>query len=241
MSGHNKWSKIKRGKEAKDQLRGNVFSKLSRLITLAVIQGGGITDPEHNFKLRLAVEKAKQLNMPKENIKRAIDRASGPDRSTLKEIIYEAFAPGGVGLIIEATTDNPNRTLAEIRNVLERHQGKLGSEGSVSYLFQKCGLQVFNKNQVKEEQVLEFAEKINAFDIEEDDQTFSVFFPFDHLGRATQCLGDIKAQPAQIDYKPKTLVTITDKTLGDKIIGLLEALENLDDVHRVFANFDLVV
>jgi YebC/PmpR family DNA-binding regulatory protein len=135
MSGHNKWSKIKRGKEAKDKVRGNTFSKLSRLITLAVLEGGGITDPNNNIKLRLAIDKAKHFNMPKENIARAVARASGPDKSQIREVIYEGFASAGVGLIIYATTDNPNRTLSEIRNILERHQGKLGTPGSVSYLF----------------------------------------------------------------------------------------------------------
>jgi len=111
MSGHSKWANIKRQKQANDLVRGNVFSKLSRTITLAVIEGGNITDPEHNVKLRLAIDKARQLNMPKENIARAIDKAVGPDKTTLREIVYETFGPGGTAYMILVTTDNINRTL----------------------------------------------------------------------------------------------------------------------------------
>lgn len=238
MSGHNKWSKIKRGKEAKDKIRGNVFSKLSRLITLAVIEGGGITDPDHNVKLRLVINKARQFNMPKENINRAIERASGSDKSQLKEIIYEGFAPGGVVLIIQTTTDNANRTLSEIRNILDKHQGKLGNQGSVKYLFDHCGLVVFEKNKVNEEQALAFSEKINAFDIKEDDQTFSVYFPFENLGKVKEYLNGLEANSVEIDYKPKSLVSIKDPQIGEKIEGLIEALENLDDVQKVFTNYE---
>jgi len=237
MSGHNKWSKIKRGKEAKDKIRGNIFSKLSRLITLAVIESGGITETEHNIKLRLAIDKAKQFNMPKENIKRAIERAGGPEKTLLKEIIYEGFAPGGVVLIIQTTTDNPNRTLSEIRNILEQHQGKLGVQGSVKYLFDRCGLVVFEKNKVSEEQALDFSEKIGAFDINEDDQTFSVYFPFENLGKVKSCLGGLEAVSAEIDYKPKSLLVIKDPQIEERIAGLIEALESLDDVQKVFSNY----
>lgn len=240
MSGHNKWSKIKRGKETKDKVRGNVFSKLSRLITLAVIEGGGITDVESNVRLRLAVEKAKHFNMPKENINRAIEHAHGPDKAQLKEIVYEGFALAGVALIILATTDNANRTLTEIRNVLERHQGKLGSYGSVSYLFQRCGSIVFEKDKVQEEQILQFAEKINAIDIQEDELTFSVFFPFENLGKVKDFLGGLGEEPAEIDYKPSSLIPISDNHLKEKILGLIEALEDLDDVQKVFANIDCI-
>ena len=240
MSGHNKWSKIKRGKETKDKVRGNIFSKLSRLITLAVIEGGGITEVENNIRLRLAVEKAKQFNMPKENISRAIEHAHGPDKAQLKEIVYEGFAPAGVALIILTTTDNANRTLTEIRNVLERHQGKLGNYGSVSYLFQRCGSIVFGKDKAQEEQVLQFAEKINAIDIQEDELTFSVFFPFENLGKVKDFLGELEEGTAEIDYKPSSLIPISDNQLKEKILGLIKALEELDDVQKVFANIDCI-
>ena len=236
MSGHNKWSKVKRGKEAKDKIKGSVFSKMSRLITLAVIEGGGITDIGNNIRLRLAVDKAKQFNMPKENINRAIERANGSDKIQLKEIVYEGFAPGGVALIIQTTTDNPNRTLNEIKNILEKGQGKLGSQGSVSYLFQRCGVINLNKNQIKESELLVFAEKISAIDIEEDEQTFSVYFPFENLGRVKDCLNNIEAGSAEIIYKPNSTISISDVRLSQRIMDLIEALEQLDDVHKVFAN-----
>jgi YebC/PmpR family DNA-binding regulatory protein len=238
MSGHNKWSKIKRGKEAKDKVRGNTFSKLSRLITLAVLEGGGITDPNNNIKLRLAIDKAKHFNMPKENIARAVARASGPDKSQIREIIYEGFAPAGVGLIIYATTDNPNRTLSEIRNILERHQGKLGTPGSVSYLFQRCGTISIDKNKMTEDKIYEFADKIKALDIEEDEQSFFIYFPYENLGKIHEYLNGLELPPAEIDYKPQTLIEIKDEDTYHRITALIEALENLDDVHRVFANYE---
>jgi len=238
MSGHNKWSKIKRGKESKDMARGNVFSKLSRLITLAVIEGGGITDVSNNVKLRLAVDKAKQYNMPKDNIARAIERAIGPDKTQLQEIVYEAFAPAGVGLIILATSDNPKRTLAEIRNVLERYQGKLANLGAVSYLFKRCGLVIFEKNKIQQDEVLNFAEKINAFDIEEDEFNFLVYLPFEHLGKVDEFLKGIESHPAEITYKPNSLIVVPDKVSVEKIEALVKALEELNDVHKVFTNHE---
>lgn len=239
MSGHNKWSKIKRGKEAKDKVRGNVFSKLSRLITLAVLEGGGIADPTNNIRLRLAIDKAKQFNMPKDNIERAIARASGPDRAEIKEIVYEGFAPGGVALIIYSTTDNANRTLTEVRNILERHGGKMGNKGSVGYLFQKCGIVTMNKQKVEEDKVYEFSDKIKAFDLEEDEEFFSVFFPYENLGKVKDFLGDLEATPAELDYKPQTLINISDESLYTRVVELVEALEQLDDVQRVFANYEI--
>src|SRR5438132_496161 len=131
MSGHSKWSKIKRQKEVTDKVKGAAFAKLSRIITLAVIEGGGIPDPVNNVRLRLSIEKAKALNMPKENITRAIEKGAGPHKLELKEVVYEAFAPHGISVIIVATTDNSNRTFAEIRTILERNGGKMGTQGSV--------------------------------------------------------------------------------------------------------------
>jgi len=238
MSGHNKWSKIKRSKEAKDKVRGNTFSKLSRLITLAVLEGRGITDPNNNIKLRLAIDKAKHFNMPKENIARAVARASGPDKSQIREVIYEGFALAGVGLIIYATTDNPNRTLSQIRNILEHHQGKLGTPGSVSYLFQRCGSISIDKNKMTEDKIYEFADKIKALDIEEDDQSFFIYFPYENLGKINECSDGLELPPAEIDYKPQTLIKIKDQNTYQRITALIEALENLDDVHRVFANYE---
>lgn len=239
MSGHSKWANIKRQKQAKDLVRGNIFSKLSRLITLAVIEGSGIIDPEHNVKLRLAIEKAKQLNMPKINIDRAVERGVGPGKDTLKELILEAFAPAGVALVILVTTDNINRTVSEVRNILEKYEGKLTNQGSADYLFQKCGLVIFNKGSTSEEEVFAFAQKTSALDIDSDKNHFFVFLPFENLGKIKDHLGRLKYEAAEIDYKPKAVIKVEDKTMAKKILSLVEILESLDDVQKVFANFDI--
>jgi len=239
MSGHSKWANIKRQKQANDLIRGNIFSKLSRAVTLAVIDGGGISDPEHNVKLRLAIEKARQLNMPKDNIQRAIEKGAGPDRVQLKEIIYEAFGPSGAALIILVTTDNVNRTLSEIRSILERHEGKLGNHGSVSYLFQKCAVIIFKKSDVEEGKVLSFSEEINAFDIDEDDTHFSVYLPYENLGRIKDHIHELKYEIAEIDFKPATSLPISDEAKAKKIVSLVNALEADQDVQKVFTNADI--
>lgn len=135
MAGHSKWKQIKHKKAANDQQRAKIFSKISKLITSAVIEGGGFSDPNINVKLRLAIEKAKGANMPKDNIARAIEKGSGPDRVNLKEVIYEGFGPHGVALVIHATSDNTTRTVNEVRTVIDKEGGKLGVQGAVSYLF----------------------------------------------------------------------------------------------------------
>jgi YebC/PmpR family DNA-binding regulatory protein len=239
MSGHSKWSQIKRKKGIKDEQKGRMFSKLSRLITLAVKEGGGIVDPEKNVKLRLAVEKAKNYNLPKENIQRAIEKAKNPENLELKEVIYEGFAPGGVSLIILTTTDNPNRTLSEVRKILEQGGGKLGSPGVTSFLFDKCGLAVFDKNLTSEKEILDFAEKIEALDIEEEEDLFFLYVPFEKIGQVKKSLGEIKARSIEIDYHPRSLVGVKDQKTAQKILSLVEALEEHSDVHKVWANFDI--
>jgi YebC/PmpR family DNA-binding regulatory protein len=235
MSGHSKWANIKRKKEAQDKIRGNVFSKLSRIVTLAVIEGGGITDPQHNVKLRLAVEKAKQANMPKDNIQRAIERGAGPNKDQLKEMVYEAFAPGGVSLLILASTDNPNRTLAEIRTVLDKSGGKIGAQGSVSYLFEKCGLVVLDKNSIDEEKAFQLADQIGALDFHSDELDYSIYIPFEQIGRAKEIFKDYHLKELETLYRPRMTVNIEP----DKVVlveNLIIALESLDDVHKVFSN-----
>ncbi len=241
MSGHNKWSKIKHAKEAKDKAKGNIFSKMSRLITLAVVDGGGITDPDNNIRLRMVVDKAKVYNMPKENIERAILKGTGPGRNQIKEEIFEVFGPGKAAFIVLATTDNPNRTLSEIRNIIEKHEGKLGHKGSVLYLFNKCGLVKFHKKEISEEQVFAFADKIGAFDIDQDDEYFSVYFPFEKLGKINDYLGNSKIGIAEVDFKPQTSVPISNEQIVKKNLALVEALESLDDVQKVFSDFEICI
>ncbi len=239
MSGHSKWANIKRKKEANDKVKGAIFAKHSRLITLAVIEGGGIPDPIHNFKLRLAVDKAKSLNMPKDNIARAIEKATGAGKTSLKEVIYEGFAPHKVAILMQSTTDNPNRTVSEIKNILERHGGKLGSQGSVSYLFEKCGYVEIHKKDNSEDEVYQFAEVLKSLDIEEDEVSYHIYVPFDMLGKVKQYGDKITIKSTEIDYKPHISVSLPDVHQIRAILSLTELLESLDDVHKVFTNLDI--
>lgn len=238
MSGHSKWSKIKRKKEMKDEQRGRIFSKLARMITLAVKEGGGISSPDKNIKLRLAIERAKEYNLPKENIQRAIEKAKISGQQEFKEVVYEGFGPGGVSLIILATTDNPNRTLSEIRRVLEQTGGKLGSAGSVLYNFEKCGIVVFNKQTIQENMLLQLIDKLQAKDVKDDENNFVLYIPFGELGHVEKNINQDFPRPTTIDifYRPLTTIDIADKEIADKIFSLVETLEELDDVHKVYVN-----
>ncbi len=236
MSGHSKWANIKRKKGLNDKIKANVFAKMSHLITISVLEGGGIIDPDNNVKLRLAIDKAKSANMPKENIKRAIDKGFGPDRLMIKEVLYEGFGPYGVFFLILATTDSPNRTSSEIRNMLEKNSGKLGTQGSVSYLFKKCAFVSFMKADVNEEAVFKIGEELQAFDIKDDESHFFIFFPFNNFGLLKAHLNNVKYDLAEIDFLPTTSVEL-DPDKEKKVIELIEALESLDDVHRVYTNF----
>ena len=235
MSGHSKWANIKRKKQANDMVKANVFAKMSHLITIAVIEGGGIIEPENNVKLRLAIDKAKSSNMPKENIKRAIEKGFGPNRLMLKEVIYEGFGPYGIFLLILSTTDSSNRTSSEIRNMLEKNSGKLGTIGSVSYLFKKCAFVSFKKDEVNEDLVFKIGEKLQAFEVNEDDSHFFVFFPFNNFGLLKTHLDGVKYDLAEIDYLPTSPVTL-DQDKEKKVLDLIEALEELDDIQRVYTN-----
>lgn len=236
MSGHSKWANIKRKKEANDKIKSNVFGKMSRLITLAVIQGGGIPEPENNVRLRLAIEKAQSVNMPKENIKRAIERAVGPNKTDMKEMIYEAFGPYGTYLVILAATDNSNRTMTEVKVILDKNKVKLGSQNSVLYQFIKCGLVVFDKKTVNQDDILELVDKLQSFDLEEDDDFYNVYIPYENLGRVKEILGDKKYSNAEVYFKPQNKINIEDDNKLQEISQLIDSLEALDDVQKVFTN-----
>lgn len=236
MSGHSKWANIKRKKEANDKIKGNLFGKMSRVITLAVIEGGGITDPDLNPKLRLAIEKAQSINMPKENIKRAIERGVGPQKDQLKEVIYEGFGPYGVSLLILAATDNPNRTLSELRVNLEKNGGKLVQPGAVSYQFKKCGLIVFSKKKVDQDKIFEISDKLQAFDLEEDEEKYYIYFPYEFLGHVKEKIGDLPYDNLEIDFKPQIKIEINDEKKLEEILKLINFLESFDDIQKVFTN-----
>lgn len=235
MAGHSKWANIKRKKEAQDKIRGNVFSKISRIITLAVIEGGGIGDPQFNLRLRLAIDKAKSVNMPKDKIAKAIERGMGPAKDQLKEVFYEAFAPFNVSLIIWSTTDNPNRTLNEIRTTLEKHGGKLADQGAASYLFEKCGLAKLSKENLTEERVLQLVEELSALDIDSEGDEYIFYLPFEFLGKARELTKEINFEELELYFKPKVVVSLNDEQKKG-IIDLIDDLESLDDVHKVFSN-----
>lgn len=240
MSGHSKWSQIKRQKAVTDKKKGTLFTKLGNIITIAAKQGGG--DPSMNFKLRLAVEKAKSANMPNENIERAIKKgAGGQDGLTLEEVVYEGFGPGGAAIIIEATTDNKNRITSELRNIFSKHHGNLGNSGSVSYLFGQKGVLRLAKNKVtnKEEFELKLID-LGADDIIEEEEGFTVFSAPNQLAALKEYLEKSVAVPesADIELVPITKVNLTDPHDIEKINELLGELENVDDITNFYTNAD---
>jgi YebC/PmpR family DNA-binding regulatory protein len=237
MSGHSKWANIKRKKGIKDQEKGKVFTKLSKLLTLSVLEGGGIADPEKNVRLRLMIEKAKANNMPKENIARAIDRAHSKESANLKEAVYEGFGLMGSSIIIVAATDNHNRTFNEVRVTLEKNSGKIGTPGSASYSFQKCGMVEIDKTAITEDSLMQFAEDIEAYDIESEGEQYTLYIPFEHIGRIKESLNDVSYRAEQY-YRSQTSVKITDMAAAEAMVTLIDALENLDDVSHVFSNIE---
>jgi YebC/PmpR family DNA-binding regulatory protein len=241
MSGHSKWSQIKRGKAVADQKRGNLFTKLANAITIAVKQGG--KDQNSNFKLRLAIEKAKSANMPNNNTERAIKRGSGELEGIMpEEIIYEAFGPNGIAIIIEATSDNKNRTTSSIRNILMKHRGNLGNSGSVMWMFDKKGVLRILKNNIKNKEAFEL--KIidaGADDIIEEEEGFTIFTKVEKLAHLKKLIEkeNIILESAEIELVPQNKIIIKNESTKNKINKLLEELEKNDDVNNYFTNADL--
>lgn len=236
MSGHSKWSTIKRQKEAKDAKRGQLFSKLARAITLAAKQGGA--DPGTNLRLRFAIEKAKEANMPKDNIERAIGRASSKGEA-IEEVIYEGYGPFGIAVIVEAATDNRNRTAQEIKNLFERRGGSLGGPGSVSFQFQQKGLIVVDKGENAEETMLSLIDQ-GAPDLEEGDG-IEIYVEPKEVSTWQKKLekAGFRVKQAELIYEPKESVNIHDKAKAKKVLKFLASLDEHDDVQRVWANVDI--
>lgn len=237
MSGHSKWSTIKRQKGAADIKRGNLFTKLSNAITVAIRQGGGTVDPESNFKLRLAIDRARASNMPKENIQRAIDRAKGGAGFDVEELLYEGFGPGGVALMVETVTDNKQRTVSEVKNVLDKNGGVLANQGSVSYLFKKKGVVVVNKNGMSSDELLSKGIDANVEDMEEDPDRAIYYIDPQVFSNSKKSLEEqgLSIISAEIIYEP---VSFAEQSQGvqDKTLSLIEKLEELDDVQKVYTN-----
>lgn len=239
MAGHSKWANIKHRKAAQDKKRGKLYTKIIREITVGARLGGG--DVNDNPRLRAAVDKALGANMPKDTIDRAIQRgAGGGDGAEVEELVYEGYAPGGVALLVEAMTDNRNRTAAEVRHAFSKFGGNLGTDGSVAYLFAKQGVISFAPG-ADEEQVMEVALEAGAEDLEtEEDGALSVTTPWEILGDVVAALNDAGLQP---DHSEVTMVASTtvecDDDLSQKVLKLIDALEELDDAQEVYSNAEL--
>lgn len=239
MSGHSKWAQIKHKKAKTDLERGKAFSKLIRLITVAARQGGG--NPENNPRLRLAIQKAREMNMPQENIEKAIKKGTGElEGVAYEEIIYEGYGPGGVAIMVEATTDNRNRTTAEIRHLFSKHGGNLGETGCVSWVFERKGLISFERGKVDEEEVMTVAIDAGAEDIRSTETTIDVITAPEDFERVKEAIdrSGLQYAVAQVTMVPKTTVSVEGKQ-AQQVLSLIEALEDHDDVQEVYANFDI--
>jgi|TARA_B110000971_G_scaffold4325_1_gene4365 YebC/PmpR family DNA-binding regulatory protein len=236
MAGHSKWANIKHRKAAQDKKRGKLYTKLIREITVAARLGGGIVDD--NPRLRAAVDKSLGANMPKDTIERAIARgAGGVDGNDVEELVYEGYASGGVAVLVEVMTDNRNRTVAEVRHAFSKYGGNLGTDGSVAYLFTRQGIINFAPG-VDEEQLMEAALEAGADDIEtDDDGGISVTTPWENLNAVVTGLTQAGFEP---DHSEVTMVASTtsecDLEMAEKVLTLIDVLEDLDDVQEVYTN-----
>jgi len=240
MAGHNKWSKIKRTKGVLDMKRGTLFSKLSKEITLAAKMGGG--DADTNFRLRTAIQNARAQNMPNDNIERAIKKGTGEIESqAIEELTYEGYAPGGIAILIEAATDNRNRTAADIRHIFSKHNGNLATSGSVAYLFQKRGEILLPVTTASEEEILEVLLEAGADELEQEGEHYRIITPPDRLYSVAEALRDkgYTAETMKLTYVPENTVPVTDASVAEQVLHLCEALEENDDVQNVYANFDI--
>jgi len=240
VSGHSKWSTIKRKKGALDAKRGKIFSRLIKEITVAARMGGG--DPEGNPRLRSAINTAKTENMPKDNIERAIKKGTGElEGAVYEEITYEGYGPSGVAVLVDCMTDNKNRTVADIRHAFSKSGGNLGESGCVSWMFDKKGSILVDKEVIDEEELMDKALEAGAEDVVEEDTVFQVVTApedFDAVREALEADG-VKFIEASVSMIPQNTVDITDEKRARQILKLLESLEDQDDVQNVYANFDI--
>lgn len=239
MSGHSKWSKIKHTKGPLDAKRGKIFSKLIREIMVCARDGGG--DPSFNPRLRTIIGTAKAANMPNDNIDRAIKKGTGElEGTSFEETTYEGYGPGGVALMINVLTDNKNRTVAEIRHILGRHNSSLGEGGCVAWNFEKKGIILIDASQGSDEEVLDAALEAGAEDIETEGDTYEVTTAPNDVMDVKDALeaGGITVASAEISMLPKSTVQVDTKT-AEAILRLMDALEDQDDVQHVYSNFDI--
>lgn len=240
MAGHNKWSKIKRGKAITDAKRGNAFSKLAKEITLAAKSGGG--SPDMNARLRSAIQAARAANVPNDNIDRAIKKGTGEIAgAALEEILYEAYGPGGVAMMIEIVTDNRNRSANDIRTLLSKNNGTFADSGSVAYLFQRRGEIRLDKSAASEDQLMDVALEAGADDIQDDGEDWVVYTATDKLFQVANALREknLGSRSQKLIYQPQTTVTISDVDTAKSLIRLYDVLDDYDDSQNVHANFEI--
>ncbi|GAB5047325.1 YebC/PmpR family DNA-binding transcriptional regulator [Thermodesulfovibrio sp. TK110] len=241
MAGHSKWAQIKHKKAQVDARKGKIFTKLVREISVAARLGGG--DPEKNPRLRVAIEKAREVNMPSDNIKRAIMKGTGELAGTAyEEVTYEGYGPGGVAVLIEAMTDNKNRTVSEIRHILSKHGGSLGESGCVSWIFEKKGYILVNKKSVDEDTLLSVALDAGVEDVKNDpkEESYEIIVSPENLKNVKETLqkAGINVSLAEVTMLPKNYVPVEGED-AEKMLRLMDALEDHDDVQNVYANFDI--
>ena len=241
MSGHSKWSSIKHKKGAADAKRGQLFSKLSRAIIVAAKEGGG--DPAGNLALQNAIEKARSYSMPKDNIERAIAKGSGADAeaASFETVVYEGYGPEGVAVLVEALTDNRNRTASEVRHAFTKFGGNLGTTGAVAWQFERRGVVLVSANGADEEELVMAAAEGGADDVELDGSSFVVTSTPESLSDVRQALegGGFAVESVELAMVPKTTVAVSDESVARRIVKLVEGLEDTEDVQDVYANFDI--
>jgi len=241
MAGHSKWANIKHRKAAQDAKKGKIFTKIAKELTVAAKLGQS-GDPEFNPRLRLALDKAKAANMPKDNVERAIKKGLGEgDGSNYEDVIYEGYGPGGVAILIQALTDNKNRTVAEVRSTLTKRGGSMGEAGCVSWMFDKKGVINIPKDDVDEDTLMMIAIDSGAEDVVTNDDGYEVITDpanYETVKKAIES-NNIKIEYAEITMRPKNTIELSGEE-AEKTMALLEALEDLDDVQEVYSNFDMV-
>ena len=240
MSGHSKWSTIKRKKGANDAKRGKIFTRLIKEITVAARGGGG--DPEGNPRLRSAITTAKSENMPKDNIARAIKKGTGEIAGEIyDEILYEGYGPGGVAVLVECMTDNRNRTVADVRHYFAKNNGNLGEAGCVAWMFEKKGVILVDKETISEDELMDQALDLGAEDVVEEETEFQVLTApedFDAVRDGLEKAG-VAFTDADLSMVPKTTVDVTEEKVAKGLLRLLECLEDHEDVQNVHSNFDI--
>jgi YebC/PmpR family DNA-binding regulatory protein len=239
MSGHSKWSSIKHKKAAADAKRGQMFTKLARAITVAAREGGG--DPDSNYTLAAAIEKARSFSMPKDNIQRAIDRGTGGgDGGEIERATYEGYGPAGVAVLVEALTDNRNRTSAEVRHAFDKHGGSLGEPGSVAWQFESKGVIMVDGGRYSEEDLIA-AIDAGAEDVIADGDSLKVVSAAEDLAHVRTALADagVEVGSAELAMEPKAVVEVSDEADARAVMRLMDTLDDHDDVDSVHANFDI--